>query len=101
EDVRPYLGPGEGYRMFGPKGCPECRALGYTGRTGVFEVLKISPALRQMILERGSTPVIRRKAIEEGLMECRLSALLKVARGETSMEEVVPVIPTEYLTGER
>ncbi len=101
EDVRPYLGPGEGYRMFGPKGCPECRGLGYIGRTGVFEVLKVSPALRQLILERASAPVIRRKALEEGLMECRLSALLKVARGETSIEEVFRVIPTEYLTGER
>ena len=43
---------------------------------------------------------VSRKAIEEGLMECRLSALLKVARGETSIEEVFRVIPTEYLTGE-
>jgi type II secretory ATPase GspE/PulE/Tfp pilus assembly ATPase PilB-like protein len=98
EEVRPYLGPNEGFLMYGPRGCPECRQLGYTGRTGVFEVLQVSPALRKLILERAPGPVLRRKALEEGLLECRLSALLKVARGETSIEEVFRVIPTEYLT---
>ncbi len=100
EEVRPYLEPGEGFVMYGPRGCPECRNLGYGGRTGVFEVLKIGPALRRLILDRAPTPVLRAKAVEEGLMECRLSALLKVARGETSIEEVFRVIPTEYLTAD-
>ena len=40
EEVRQHLNPGEGYRMFGPKGCAECRHLGYSGRTGVFEILR-------------------------------------------------------------
>ncbi|HEY1376752.1 MAG TPA: GspE/PulE family protein [Gemmataceae bacterium] len=100
EDVRKYLGPGEGFLMYGPRGCAECRNLGYNGRTGVFEVLMITPALRRLILDRAATPVLRAKAVEDGLMECRLSALLKVARGETSIEEVFRVIPTEYLTAE-
>jgi type II secretory ATPase GspE/PulE/Tfp pilus assembly ATPase PilB-like protein len=100
DDVRPYLDQGEGYLMYGPRGCPECRQLGYTGRTGVFELLKVGPALRKMILDKAPAPALRRKAIEEGLMECRVSAILKVARGETSIEEVFRVIPTEYLTAE-
>jgi type II secretory ATPase GspE/PulE/Tfp pilus assembly ATPase PilB-like protein len=98
EDIRPHLAPGEGFLMYGPRGCPECRNLGYNGRTGVFEVLKISPELRQLILDKAATPVLRSKAVEGGLMECRHSALLKVARGETSIEEVFRVIPTEFLT---
>ena len=92
--------PNEGYLMYGPRGCPECRQLGYTGRTGVFEMLKIGPALRKLILEKAPASVLRKTAVEEGMLECRLSALLKVARGVTSIEEVFRVIPTEYLTGE-
>ena len=100
EEVRPYMEPNEGYLMYGPRGCPECRQLGYTGRTGVFEMLKIGPALRKLILEKAPASVLRKTAVEEGMLECRLSALLKVARGVTSIEEVFRVIPTEYLTGE-
>jgi type II secretory ATPase GspE/PulE/Tfp pilus assembly ATPase PilB-like protein len=99
EEIRPHLGPGEGYLMYGPRGCPECHKMGYAGRTGVFEVLQVGPGLRKMILERSPGPVLRQKALEEGLVECRLAAMLKVARGETSIEEVFRVIPTEYLTG--
>jgi type II secretory ATPase GspE/PulE/Tfp pilus assembly ATPase PilB-like protein len=64
----------------------------------VFEVLQVGPGLRKMILERSPGPVLRQKALEERLVECRLAAMLKVARGETSIEEVFRVIPTEYLT---
>jgi type II secretory ATPase GspE/PulE/Tfp pilus assembly ATPase PilB-like protein len=78
-------------------GCPECYQTGYGGRTGVFEMLRIGPELRKLIDERASTPQIRQKAVEEGLVEFRHSALLKVAQGETSIEEVVRVLPSEYL----
>lgn len=100
EEIRSHLGPEEGFLMYGPRKCGECRNQGYNGRTGVFEVLKIGPSLRRLILDRAPTPVLRAKAVEEGLMECRLSALLKVARGQTSIEEVFRVIPTEYLTAD-
>src|SRR5581483_2527293 len=93
DEVRKYLDPGEGFLMYGRRGCPECKQMGYTGRTGVFEVLKISSGLRKLILDRAPTPVLRAKAVEEGLMECRLSALVKVAKGDTSIEEVFRVIP--------
>jgi type II secretory ATPase GspE/PulE/Tfp pilus assembly ATPase PilB-like protein len=99
-EVRQHLDAGEGYLMYGPRGCPNCRHLGYTGRTGVFELLKVGPALRKMILDKAPPPALRQKGLEEGLVECRRSALLKVARGETSIEEVFRVIPTEYLTAE-
>lgn len=96
-EVRPFLDSTEGYRMYGPKGCPECRHLGYTGRTGVFEILKVSPAIRRLILDRPAAPVIRQQAVAEGMVECRLSAMIKVARGQTSVEEVFRAIPPEYL----
>jgi type II secretory ATPase GspE/PulE/Tfp pilus assembly ATPase PilB-like protein len=97
-EVKPYLAPTEGFLMYGPRGCPECRNLGYSGRTGVFEILQVSSGLRKLVLERAPGTVLRKRAVDDGLLECRLSALLKVARGETSIEEVFRVIPTEYLS---
>jgi type II secretory ATPase GspE/PulE/Tfp pilus assembly ATPase PilB-like protein len=97
DEVRHLLEPGQGTHLYGPQGCPECYMTGYAGRTGVFEMLRIGPEIRRLIDERASINVIRQKAVEEGLIEFRQSALLKVAQGETSIEEVVRVLPGEYL----
>ncbi len=97
DEVRRYLAPGQGEKLYGPSGCPKCKMLGYAGRSGVFEVMSISPALRKLIMERQPLQVLRNKALQEGMIEFRESALLKVALGETSIEEVFRTIPTEYL----
>ncbi len=95
--VRGELEPGQGTQLFGPQGCPECYQSGYAGRTGVFELLRVGPQARRLIDERSSMDALRQRAAEEGMIEFRKSALLKVARGETSVEEVVRVLPAEYL----
>jgi type II secretory ATPase GspE/PulE/Tfp pilus assembly ATPase PilB-like protein len=97
DEVRKWLEPGQGQLLYAPKGCAECHLTGYAGRTGVFEVLTVTREIRKLIFEKQTTQAIRQKAIEEGLMEFKQSALLKVARGETSAEEVLRVVPTEYL----
>jgi type II secretory ATPase GspE/PulE/Tfp pilus assembly ATPase PilB-like protein len=101
DEVRDRLGPGEGESLYGPQGCPECYQTGYVGRTGVFEVLRVGPEIRRLIDERAPTPVLRARAVAEGLVEFRASALLKVAQGQTSIEEVVRVLPGEYLEAAR
>ncbi len=97
DEVRRFLAPGEGNDLYGPLGCAGCRQLGFSGRTAVFEVLTVTPSIRRLILERQPLQIIGPKAIEEGLIPFRLSALIKVARGETSIEEVFRAVPTEYL----
>ncbi len=97
DDVRQWLAPGQGEYLYGPQGCPECYMTGYSGRTGVFEMLPVSPEIRQLIDDRAPTSVLRQKAVEEGMVEFRHSALLKVAQGVTSIEEVIRVLPAEYL----
>jgi type II secretory ATPase GspE/PulE/Tfp pilus assembly ATPase PilB-like protein len=97
DDVRQWLQPGEGQMLYYPKGCRECLMTGYANRTGVFEVLTINRDLRRLIFDRKTTQSIREKAVEEGMIEFKQSALLKVARGQTSAEEVLRVVPTEYL----
>lgn len=99
DEVRRWLEPGEGRLLHGPGGCEECRMEGYSGRTGVFEVMVISQSIKQMIIQRQPTEVLRQKAVEEGVVEFRQAALLKVARGDTSIEEVFRTVPSEYLTG--
>ena len=97
DEVRKWLEPGQGERLYNPKGCAACRGLGFVDRTGVFELLPVSRAIRRLIMERQPMQVIRQKAIEEGMIEFRLSALLKMARGDTSFAEVFRAIPSEYL----
>jgi type II secretory ATPase GspE/PulE/Tfp pilus assembly ATPase PilB-like protein len=100
EEVKQWLAPGEGEKIYGPRQDEHGSMLGYSGRTGVFEVMPISQALRTLIMEQQSTPALRHQAIQEGLIEMRQAALLKVARGETSIEEVFRAIPAEYLNVE-
>jgi type II secretory ATPase GspE/PulE/Tfp pilus assembly ATPase PilB-like protein len=97
EDVRPWLEPGEGQHLWGPGGCSKCYHVGYAGRTGVFEMLPVSRNIRRMIADKEPTQPIRAMALREGTIEFKQSALLKVAQGQTSIEEVMRAIPTEYL----
>jgi general secretion pathway protein E len=97
EEIRDKLDPHEEERLCGPGGCPECHGTGYAGRTGVFEMMRVGPEMRHLIDERAPTHILRQKALDEGMVEFRQSALLKVARGETSIEEVIRVMPAEYL----
>jgi general secretion pathway protein E len=97
DEIKRWLEPGQGHVLYGPAGCEACHQTGYAGRTGVFEVLALSRDIRKLIMAREPMQAIRRKAVEEGMIEFRHSALLKVARGETSVEEVFRAVPTEYL----
>jgi type IV pilus assembly protein PilB len=63
----------------------------------VFEILRISPLLRRMIAEGQPPPLLHEQARREGMMEMRQAALLKVAHAETTAEEVIRDIPSEYL----
>jgi type II secretory ATPase GspE/PulE/Tfp pilus assembly ATPase PilB-like protein len=96
-EVKRWLEPGQGEQLFGPNGCEKCHSTGYIERTGVFEVLAVTPGVRKLILARQPMHALRHKAIEEGMIEFRQAALLKVAQGRTTVEEVFRSVPTEYL----
>jgi len=100
DDVAHLLGPGEGKLLWTSRGCPTCLMTGYAARTGVFELMSISRSIRHLISENRSTREIRAQAAQEKMLEFRHSALLKVAYGETSTEEVFRSIPTEHLLGD-
>ena len=100
DDLRRYLKPGEGNILYAARGCDACGQSGYAGRTGIFEVLPVDRDIRHLIGENVVARKIRDKAIGQSMLEFRQSAMLKVARGETSTEEVFRVIPGEDILAE-
>ncbi|MEE4145938.1 MAG: GspE/PulE family protein [Halieaceae bacterium] len=76
-----------------PVGCKLCRDTGYMGRQGIYEVLVNSPAVQSHITPQLETADIRKVAMSEGMHTLRLSGASRVARGETTIEEVMRVAP--------
>ncbi|MFC4258373.1 type IV-A pilus assembly ATPase PilB [Marinobacter lacisalsi] len=75
-----------GFTLYTPKGCDKCN-MGYKGRVGIYEVVKVTEALANMIMEEASSLAIARQAQKEGFRTLRQSALRKVIEGVTSLEE--------------
>jgi len=71
------------------KGCDVCNQTGYRGRKGIYELLKITDPLRDLINNRAPTVVIRQKAIELGMTTLREDGLRSIYDGITTIEEVV------------
>lgn len=79
--------------VYEPVGCLECRDTGYQGRKGIYEMFKFSNETRLMINKDTDIHELRRAAIKDGLQPLRLSGANKVAKGETTVEEVLRVAP--------
>lgn len=71
------------------KGCKTCNHTGYKGRVAIYEVLEMSPALKEIVLRNGSSDEIKKQAIIEGMKTLRMCALTKVALGQTTLEEAI------------
>jgi type IV pilus assembly protein PilB len=78
-----------GAQAFEPVGCAACGSTGYRGRTGIFEVLRVTPAIEELILARATASEVRAKARSEGMRTLRDAGLAKVLAGETSLAEVL------------
>ncbi len=76
-------------KIYHGKGCSTCSKGGYKGRTGLYEVMEINDELRELILVGASALELKKKAIEQGMITLRRSGLIKVALGQTTMEEVL------------
>jgi len=76
-----------------PVGCLECRMTGYRGRIGIYEILMLSPEIKQLIGENADVAQIRELAYREGMKPLRISGAMKVAAGMTTLVEVFKVAP--------
>lgn len=75
--------------FFYGKGCPVCNNSGYKGRMGIYEWLRMSEAVRDLVVQRAPTLVIKQKALEQGMRTLRDDGLRAIFDGATSIEEVV------------
>jgi type IV pilus assembly protein PilB len=79
----------EKIKVFKGKGCEVCSDTGYKGRLAIYEVMDITPSVKDLILRNSSADDIKKQAIKDGMKTLRMSALTKVAQGLTTIEEAV------------
>ncbi|MBX3359285.1 MAG: Flp pilus assembly complex ATPase component TadA [Phycisphaeraceae bacterium] len=77
--------------VFVSVGCDRCRSTGYTGRVGIYELLSVDDQLRDIIARNPNVAEFRRLCIERGMVTLRDDGMRKVARGLTTVEEVLRV----------
>jgi type II secretion system protein E len=83
--------------LYKGRGCIDCRNTGYRGRTGIYEVLVISEAIRESVLARASSQQIKKKAIDLGMVTLRYDGWQKALAGVTTIDEVMRVTQQEEL----
>ncbi len=71
------------------KGCDACNQTGYKGRKGIYELMKITDPLRELINERAPSVTLKAKAIELGMVTLRQDGLRSIFAGDTTIEEVL------------
>ncbi len=77
------------WQPYHPVGCEQCNGTGYKGRLGIYQVMPVTEAIQEIILSHGTALQIAEQARKEGVRTLRDSGLIKVKRGETSLEEVL------------
>ncbi|NOY44838.1 MAG: type II secretion system ATPase GspE [Deltaproteobacteria bacterium] len=83
--------------LYRPVGCPECRHTGYRGRTGIYELLSVDDAVRELVMQRANSVSIKEAGRRSGMITLREDGARKVAAGITSAEEVLRVTQDEVL----
>lgn len=78
-------------KIYKSKGCKKCNFGGYIGRTGIFEVLKMTDSLAKVIVEDPSKDQIIKEARNQKMISLKEDGILKVLKGETSIEEIIRV----------
>jgi type IV pilus assembly protein PilB len=78
-----------------PKGCETCRFSGYKGRMAVYELMRLTPRIRSVLLARASDDMVRRAAQASGMASMFQDGAHKSGRGATTMDEIRRVIPPD------
>ncbi len=86
-------------RIYEPAGCPKCRNTGFAGRTGIFEILRVTETVRDLIQRRVTTGTLKTAAVAAGMKTLRQNGWKKVKAGVTSLNEVLRVSHADEFTG--
>ncbi len=84
-------------KVYKPAGCLECRNTGYMGRVGLFEMLPLSQNFKHLLSIDADMEQLRRQAIKDGYKPMRLNGAQKIAKGITTVEEVLRVSPAPII----
>ncbi len=95
ETVKEYLPKETPYHFKEGRGCRACYQTGYLGRIAIYEIMLITPRLREAIVANKPTEEIREVAVEEGMRPLVNSGMIKAVQGVTTIEEVLRVARTE------
>jgi type IV pilus assembly protein PilB len=76
-------------QFFYGKGCDACNNTGYKGRKGIYELLRLTDPIRELINERAPTVTLKQKAVELGMVTLRQDGLRSIFAGDTTVEEVL------------
>jgi general secretion pathway protein E len=82
-------------QLFDVKGCDKCASSGYTGRNGIYEFMKVDEEIQKLIVEKKDANVIKEAARRHGMRTLREDGWLKVAKGVTTVAEVLRVTQEE------
>ena len=80
-----------------PQGCLECRNTGFRGRAGIYELLQMTPTVKNLITPSVHLEDLRKQAYKDGMRPLRVSGLNKVAQGVSTFEEILKVTPAPLL----
>ena len=87
--------PHEIAQLFHGHGCHHCGQSGYIGRTGIYELLPMTTAIKEAIIKKLPAEGVRRRAGEEGVRTMRADGIRKVLAGVTTLEELARVTRQE------
>lgn len=90
-DVARKIRPGKTIFIYQPQGCKKCNAKGYSGRTGIYEVIKMTENLAEITTQNPTESQILKEARAQGMVTMEEDGVLKVLKGITSLEEVMRV----------
>ncbi|TWT49880.1 Type II secretion system protein E [Thalassoglobus neptunius] len=77
--------------LYEPVGCRDCRDIGFTGRSGVYELLKNDSKIKQLCIDQASSGVVREYGLKHGMLTLRQSGYQRMIDGVTTLEEVVRI----------
>jgi type IV pilus assembly protein PilB len=81
--------------LYKGKGCENCAMTGYRGRAGLYEVMEMTDAIRQLVLDKASAKEIKKQSMKQGMLTLRMCAVRKLLSGATTIEEMLRVTTTD------
>ena len=93
--TRKEIGNAKTVKLQKGRGCERCSNTGYKGRLGCYEVMEIDDKIRELVLQKASAHLIKKAALESGMITLRNAAVRKVLAGTTTIEEMLRVVTLE------